>query len=124
MQQREFQTPYGEDSTSVRVQFARAILTSTNYSLSDKVNEMRLDEMYHEQTELGAIEDVIRETDVTSRHDLSFPVTGGGDASMDSQVTTLSSFSERQPGLSSYQTYPGCVFKTLGKNMVSYVIPT
>jgi hypothetical protein len=93
MQQREFATPYGEDSTTVRAQFASAILTSINYLLSEKVNERKLDEVYHEQTELGTIEEVIQETDVRSRHDLSFPVTET-DTSMDSQATTLNSFGE------------------------------
>lgn len=93
MTQREFATPYGGDSTTVRAQFACASLTSINYLLSDKVNERKLDEVYHEETELGAIEDVVRETDVRSRHDLAFPVTNGEQPGQ-SHATTLSSFGE------------------------------
>jgi hypothetical protein len=94
MTQREFATPYGEDSTTVRAQFASAILTSINYLLSDRVNESKLDDVYHEETELPAIQDVIRETDVRSRHDLQFPVAGESEeeSAVTGHATTLESF--------------------------------
>jgi len=88
-----FRTPYGEDSTTIRAQFASAVLTSVNYLLSEKVNEEKLDDTYHEETELPVIDDVIRNTDIRSRHDLTYPgddtTPGAADGS---RATTLNSF--------------------------------
>lgn len=89
--QREFATPYGEDSTTVRAQFAVSILTSVNYLMSNKVNEQQLEKTYQEETELGTIEAVIEETDITTRHELSFPDVEPGQETT-SQATTLNSF--------------------------------
>lgn len=74
MTRHTFETPYGEDSTTVRAQFSKAVLIMLNYLLSHKINEQTLKETYEEETGLSDIHDAVEATSVRSRHELNFGI--------------------------------------------------
>lgn len=90
MQQHTLKTPYGDDATTVKAQFSQAVLTMVNYMLGSKVNKEKLQEAYHDHTELESVHDAVKNVDVRSRHELDFGI--AEESETDSEATTLSTY--------------------------------
>jgi len=91
MEQFTFRTPYGDDSTTVRGQFAKAILVMLNYLLSPLVNSETLEETYYEETALPELQQAVENCSVRSRHDLNFG-TGTSTPEAASRQTALNTY--------------------------------